>query len=51
MASVQCVFVSVKFERMLKNFNNGASEMFGIVVSNFNRNVTIPVEEARRPSS
>ncbi|HEY6242877.1 MAG TPA: hypothetical protein VIX17_02955 [Pyrinomonadaceae bacterium] len=28
----------------LKNFNNGASEVFSVVVSNFNPNTTIQVE-------
>jgi hypothetical protein len=37
-------FVAVKFEPVLKNFNNGASEVFSVVVSNFNPNATIQVE-------
>jgi hypothetical protein len=37
-------FVAVKFEPTLKNFNNGASEVFSVVVSNFNPNTTIQVE-------
>jgi len=37
-------FIAVKFEPASKNFNNGASEVFSIVVSNFNPSTTIQVE-------
>jgi hypothetical protein len=37
-------FVSVKFESRFDNFNNGASDLFVIVVSNFNPNTTIQVQ-------
>ena len=37
-------FVSVKFESRFDNFNNGASDVFSIVVSNFNPNTTIQVQ-------
>jgi hypothetical protein len=37
-------FIAVKFEPASKNFNNGASEVFSIVVSNFNPSTTIKLK-------
>jgi hypothetical protein len=44
-------FVSVKFESGFDNFNNGASDLFLIVVSNFNPNTTIQVQGHAGPAT
>jgi hypothetical protein len=43
MTRVSPGFASIEFLPWFKSFKNGASEVFRIVVTNFNPNVTIPV--------
>ena len=37
-------FTSIKFSASSDNFSNGASDVFSVVVNNFNSNATIPVQ-------
>jgi hypothetical protein len=37
-------FVGIKFEPVSKNYKNGATDVFNLIVSNFNANTTIQVK-------
>jgi hypothetical protein len=43
-------FVGIKFDPASKNLNNGASDVFRVVVSNFDPNTTIQVEAFNGPA-